>query len=186
MCSVPWPHFLFIQLVQLHMAAWLLPVLSSKFCEIKVTKVLVAQLCPTPCKPMDYGPPGSSVHGILQERLLSSGDCPNPGIEPHSPTLLADSLLSEPWRNLPTQPDLATMSFFSSNTMLDLAFFSLLFFGLKCFASSSSYGRTFYHQDLFEISPIARGLLCLHQLREISLVTLGCLTFLYFYFLSCI
>ena len=52
------------------MAAWLLPVLSSKFCEIKATKVLVAQLCPTPCKPMDYGPPGSSVHGILQERIL--------------------------------------------------------------------------------------------------------------------
>ena len=30
----------------------------------------VIQLNPTPCHPMDYSPPGSSVHGILQARLL--------------------------------------------------------------------------------------------------------------------
>ena len=36
---------------------------------IKV-KVLVAQLCLTPCNPMDYSPPGSSVHGIIQVRIL--------------------------------------------------------------------------------------------------------------------
>ena len=28
------------------------------------------QLCPTPCNPMDDSPPGSSVHGILQARIL--------------------------------------------------------------------------------------------------------------------
>ena len=28
------------------------------------------QLCPTLCDPMDYSPPGSSVHGILQARIL--------------------------------------------------------------------------------------------------------------------
>ena len=33
-------------------------------------KVLVAQSCPTLCNPMDYSPPGSSVHGILQARIL--------------------------------------------------------------------------------------------------------------------
>ena len=33
-------------------------------------KVLVAQSCPTRCDPMDYSPPGSSVHGILQARIL--------------------------------------------------------------------------------------------------------------------
>ena len=33
-------------------------------------KVLVAQLCLTLCNPMDYSPPGSSVHGILQARIL--------------------------------------------------------------------------------------------------------------------
>ena len=31
---------------------------------------LVAQLCPTLCDPMDYSPPGSSVRGILQARIL--------------------------------------------------------------------------------------------------------------------
>ena len=33
-------------------------------------KVLVAQLCPTLCEPMDCSPPGFSVHGILQARIL--------------------------------------------------------------------------------------------------------------------
>ena len=37
----------------------------------KVKKwVLVAQLCLTLCNPMDCSPPGSSVHGILQARIL--------------------------------------------------------------------------------------------------------------------
>ena len=33
-------------------------------------KVLVAQSCPTLCDPTDCSPPGSSVHGILQARIL--------------------------------------------------------------------------------------------------------------------
>ena len=32
--------------------------------------VWVAQSCPTLCNPMDYSLPGSSVHGILQARIL--------------------------------------------------------------------------------------------------------------------
>ena len=32
--------------------------------------VLVTQSCPTLCDPMDYSPPGSFVHGILQARIL--------------------------------------------------------------------------------------------------------------------
>ena len=62
----------------------------------------VAQSCLTLCDPMDYSPPGSSVHGILQARILewvpfpSPGDLPNPGIKPRSPTLKADALTSEP------------------------------------------------------------------------------------------
>ena len=31
---------------------------------------LVTQVCLTLCDPMDYSPPGSSVHGILQARIL--------------------------------------------------------------------------------------------------------------------
>ena len=44
------------------------------------------------CDPMDYSPPGSSVHGILQARTLSGlpclspGESSQPGIEPGSPT----------------------------------------------------------------------------------------------------
>ena len=30
-------------------------------------------VCPTLCDPMDYSPPGSSVHGIFQERILQWG-----------------------------------------------------------------------------------------------------------------
>ena len=33
-------------------------------------KVLIAQLCLTLCNPNDCSPPGSSVHGILQARIL--------------------------------------------------------------------------------------------------------------------
>ena len=46
---------------------------------------------------MDCSPPGSSVHGILQARILewlpfpSPGDLPNPGIKPRSPAWQADS-----------------------------------------------------------------------------------------------
>ena len=46
---------------------------------------------------MDY-----TVHEVLQARILewvaipSPGDRPNPGIEPKSPTLQADSLPAEP------------------------------------------------------------------------------------------
>ena len=32
-----------------------------------------AQSCPTPSDPMDCSPPGSSVHGIFQARVLEWG-----------------------------------------------------------------------------------------------------------------
>ena len=63
---------------------------------------LVARLCLTLCDRMGYSPPGSSVCRISQARILEwvaisfSGDLPNPGIKPWSPTLQADSLPSEP------------------------------------------------------------------------------------------
>ena len=55
-----------------------------------------AQSCPTLEDPIDYGLPGSSVHGIFQAGILewvrfpTAGDRPDPGIEPtslESPTL---------------------------------------------------------------------------------------------------
>ena len=62
----------------------------------------VNQSCPTLCDPMGCSLPGSFIHGILQARILewvaipSLGGLPNPGIEPRSPALQVDSLLSEP------------------------------------------------------------------------------------------
>ena len=51
-----------------------------------------AQSCLTLCDSTDCGPPGSSVHGISQARILEwvchfllQGNLPDPGIEPASP-----------------------------------------------------------------------------------------------------
>ena len=60
----------------------------------KVLVVSVAQSCLTFCNPMDCGRPGSSVHEILQARILERIFL-SPGIEPGSPALHADSLPSE-------------------------------------------------------------------------------------------
>ena len=67
----------------------------------KKVKVLVAKLCPSLCNPIGYSPLGSSVHGISQAIILewvvipSPGDLLNPGIEPRSRALQADSLPTE-------------------------------------------------------------------------------------------
>ena len=56
-----------------------------------------AQSCLTLCDPMDCSPPGTSVHGIFQTRILewlpflSLGDLGDPGIEPRSPTLASQA-----------------------------------------------------------------------------------------------
>ena len=46
------------------------------------TRTKLPQSCLTLCDPMDYSPPGSSVHGILQSRILEWVANPPPGIEP--------------------------------------------------------------------------------------------------------
>ena len=64
---------------------------------------LVAQSCLTLWDPIDCSPPGSSVHWASPGKNtgvgchdVPSGDLPNPGIEPSSPTLQDNSLPSEP------------------------------------------------------------------------------------------
>ena len=65
-------------------------------------KVKVAQLCPTLCNLMDCSPPGSSVHGILQPRILEwvgilfSRGSSQPGDQTQVSAFQADSLASEP------------------------------------------------------------------------------------------
>jgi len=46
--------------------------MNNKITEIKNTVCVGKSLqsCLTLCDPMDYSPPGSSVHGILQARIL--------------------------------------------------------------------------------------------------------------------
>ena len=83
---------------------------------------LVARSCPTLCDPMDWSPPGSSVHGDSPGKntewvpMPSSRGLPKPVIKPRSPVLQADSLLSEPpgkppktelkWYPIPSPGDL--------------------------------------------------------------------------------
>ena len=58
----------------------------------------ITKSCLTLCDPMDNSPPGSSVHGILEARILEwvaisfSSDLPDPGMEPTSPAWQVDSL----------------------------------------------------------------------------------------------
>ena len=100
---------------------------------------------------MDCSPPGSSVHGISQARILgwvaipSPRDLPDPGIEPGSPALQADSLPSEP----PRKPSVYKISF-KYHTLIDK----------HCKMCESSEGNTFckyilkmiYFLKTFEVS----------------------------------
>ena len=69
------------------------------------SKVLVAQLCPILCNPMDCSLPGSSIVGFSRQEYRSGlpfpslGDLRNPGMEPRSPVLQADSLPRNHWRS---------------------------------------------------------------------------------------
>ena len=94
----------------------------------------VTQSCPPDCDPTDCSPPGYSVHGIFQARILewvaifpSPEDLPDPGIKPVSPALAgiffttdhqgsplflftSPQILSLRWHP-PAQPDLRPPNF---------------------------------------------------------------------------
>ena len=85
-----------------HLSAFKPNYIHFYFYDIFTVLCLVTQSCLTLCNPTDCSPPCSSVYGILQARILEwvavpfSRDLPDPGIEPRSPALQADSLPSEP------------------------------------------------------------------------------------------
>ena len=86
-----------------------LPYPFFNICNFFAKKVKDAQSCPTLCDSMDC-----IVHGILQAKILESftspGDLPNPGIEPRSPTLQADSLPGKP-QGQPKNTEVGSLSF---------------------------------------------------------------------------
>ena len=98
---------------------------------------LITQLCPTLCDPMDCSPPGSSVHGILQERILEWVAMPSSrrSSQPRSPALQADSLPSEP----PGEP---------KNTGVD----SLPVFKGIFLTQESNWGLLYCRQILYQMS----------------------------------
>ena len=67
-----------------------------------ICEMLVTQSCPTPCDHMDWDLPGSSVHGILQSRILEwvaisfSRRSSRPRDWTHASALQADSLSCKP------------------------------------------------------------------------------------------
>ena len=76
---------------------------TCHLCYLTAMAVLcsVTQSCPTLCNPMDCSQPGSSVHGMLQARILECIAMPSrrsskPRDQTQSPILQVDSLLSEP------------------------------------------------------------------------------------------
>ena len=97
---------------------------------------------------MNCSPLGSSIHGILQARILPflpQRDLPDPGVEPRSPALEADSL--------PLSHHGSPLTGFIASS---LSFFSLLVFpgtdSMESPCCSSSYPReTFF----FSLSAVA-------------------------------
>ena len=84
------PDFVFLFLISIYIESWRAvfekyPCHCMHQCLRACAKSL--QSCPTPCDLIDHSPPGSSVHGILQERILewlsfpSPRDLPHPGIK---------------------------------------------------------------------------------------------------------
>ena len=69
-------------------------------------KLLVLSHVQLSCNAIACSPPGSSVHGMSQARMLelvaisTPGDLPDPGIEPRSPALAGGFFTAEPLRLL--------------------------------------------------------------------------------------
>ena len=76
--------------------------MHTRVCVHVNARHVYTQSCPTIFIPSDHSPPGSSVHGISQARILkgvalsSSRDLPDPVIEPTSPALTGRFFTAEP------------------------------------------------------------------------------------------
>ena len=64
-------HFSMSLFIYWHACLFIIPILLRLLIVMIISiSMLVTQFCLTLCNPMDYSPPGSSVHGIFQARIL--------------------------------------------------------------------------------------------------------------------
>ena len=93
--------------------------ITTEFCFICQSVVLVAQLCLTLCNPMNCNLTGSSVHGILQVRILEwvAISSSRESSQPRSPALQADSLPTEPQ----VKPNIRTEALFQHQSIYMLS-----------------------------------------------------------------
>ena len=119
--------------------------------------VLLIQLCPTICNPVDYSRPGTSVQGSYQAKYWSElpfpspGNLPHPGIKPMSPALQVDSLAdSNAIKKLLNEPSQRHRWFLFYREFLYLHSGSHLLAHLPDFYSamiaSSTFNYSFYHE----------------------------------------
>ena len=114
---------------------------------------LVVQSCLTLCDPVDYSPPGSSVHGILQARMLEwiamplSRGSSQPRGWTQAPALWADSLLSEP----PGKPILLTWSSWNQSP---LGYKDVSLITLKTIKMSCNFYQSWSHIWIDECSQV--------------------------------
>ena len=78
------------------------------------------EFCPTVCDPVACSPPGSSVLGILQARILEWMPCPPPG-DPPNPGIKPTPLMSLHWQggSLPLAPPGKPL-LFNKTTLINL------------------------------------------------------------------
>ena len=130
--------------------------------------VLVAQSCLTLCDPMDCSLPGSSVHGTLQARMVewvafpSPGDLLNPGIEPRSPTLQANSL-SDELSGKPQNTGVGSLSllqwiFLTQKSNWSLLHCRQILYQLSCQGSPRMKSRNLFFKTLLVSSVPVHGL----------------------------
>ena len=116
--------------------------------------VLVTQLCPNLCNPMDCSPPGSSVHGIFQARIVEwvaisfsnwswsevkwSASVVSDSLRPHG---LQPTRLLRPWDFPGKSTGVGCHFLFQNNSELNLEArdFTLLLVGLECLSLLAWY-----------------------------------------------
>ena len=121
--------------------------------------------CPTLCYPMNCSLTGSSVHGILQARILewlpfsSPGDLPRSWIKPVSPALVGRWMLYH-WatRKAPSSLYLNLFLIFNGVNFI------------KCFPYSIFYFKYDFSVVLKFMSVISPGLKCFNTASSLNLI----------------